>query len=170
MVVMPSTSPLPAAAVRSDRRHRFAVGPEELWSAVVQVERYRDWWPWLDGLEDARFTEGERWRCLVRPPLPYVLRFDLVLEEVEAPRFVTASVSGDLVGHAALDIAPTRDGSELRLVSVLAASGTALQVVARLAPRLVRFGHDWVLDTGLRQFRREAISEGPAPGDRGPAG
>jgi uncharacterized protein YndB with AHSA1/START domain len=164
-------SPAPPPLVRSDRRHRFDVGPEELWAAVVRVQDYRSWWPWLGGLEQAAFAEGERWRCVVRPPLPYVLRFELLLEEVEAPRFVTATIEGDLTGHAALDITPVGgDGSELRLVSALAPANGALQLAARAAPLLVRFGHDWVLDTGLRQFRDRALSPGRAPGGRGRGG
>jgi uncharacterized protein YndB with AHSA1/START domain len=143
--------------VRSDRRHRFPVPPEQLWEAVVRVQDYRSWWPWLGGVDDAAFAEGERWRCLVRPPLPYVLRFDLVLEEVERPRFVTATIEGDLTGHAALDIAPTPEGSELRLVSALQPDNGTMRALARVAPALVRFGHDWVLDTGLRQFRAGAL-------------
>jgi hypothetical protein len=27
-----------------------------------------------------------------------------------------------------------------------------------MAPVMVRFGHDWVLDAGLRQFRRRALT------------
>lgn len=153
--------PVPDHVVRSDRRYRFDVPPGDLWDAVVRVHDYRRWWPWLGGLDAAAFAEGERWSCLVRPPLPYVLRFDLVLEEVQAPRFVTASVEGDLVGHAALDIHPVAGAaSELRLVSVLAPANGALQLVSRVAPRLVRFGHEWVLDTGLRQFRERAVRPG----------
>jgi hypothetical protein len=150
----------PAHVVRSDRRHRFAVPAEALWDAVVRVQDYRSWWPWLGGLEAAAFAEGERWGCLVRPPLPYVLRFDLVLEEVQPPRFVTATIEGDLVGHAGLDILPDDGGSELRLVSALSPANGALRLVARTMPMLVRFGHDWVLDTGVRQFRERALRSG----------
>jgi hypothetical protein len=142
--------------VRSDRRHRFANPPDELWAALARVEDYRRWWPWLDGHQDG-FAPGARWSCVVRPPLPYVLRFDLVLEEVEAPRFATATVTGDIRGHAALDVRPVPGGSELRLVSVLAPSSSLLRAVAGAVPVVARLGHDWVLDTGLRQFRAGAF-------------
>jgi hypothetical protein len=157
-------------SVRSDRRHRFDADPAALWAALADVGSYRAWWPWLTTFEGATFAPGARWRCEIRPPLPYVLRFDLLLEEVEAPRFVTARVEGDLVGDAAIDVTAVDGGSELRLVSVLAPAGRVAGVVATLAPAAVRFGHDWVLDTGLRQFRARALTPGRAPGDRGPAG
>ena len=141
-------------AIRSDRRYRFAVEPEALWDALARTDDYRRWWPWLRRLDGARFEAGAEWTCEVQPPLPYSLRFGLRLEEVEAPRFVTATVHGDITGHAALDVHPVVGGSELRLVSTLAPASTVLRSIARLAPPIVRFGHDWVLDTGLRQFRR----------------
>jgi len=142
--------------VRSERRHRFAVAPDELWAAMTSVEDYRRWWPWLRGFEGS-FVEGDRWECEVQPPLPYALKFSLRLEEVVAPRFVTATVHGDIIGHAAIDITPTGDGSDLRLVSVLAPANGMLRAIARVARPVVRFGHDWVLDTGVRQFRKRAF-------------
>lgn len=147
--------------MRSDRRYRFPVPPEELWAAFGRTGEYRAWWPWLRGLEGAEFVEGATWRCEVQPPLPYSLRFDLTLEEVEAPRFVTASVSGDIAGHAAIDVTAAPGGSELRLVATLGPDSAMLRTIARVAHPLVRFGHDWVIDTGLRQFRRRALEARP---------
>jgi hypothetical protein len=42
-------------------------------------------------------------------------------------------------------------------VSDLAPHDATLRRIARWTPWLSRFGHDWVLDTGLRQFRRRAF-------------
>lgn len=145
--------------VRSDRTYRFDVGPDQLWPALTAVGSYRRWWPWLRGLDAAAFAAGERWACEVRPPLPYVLRFDLILEEVEAPRYVTARLEGGLTGVAGLDVLPTPTGSEVRLVSALEPIDRTVRAAATLAPAMVRWGHDWVLDTGLRQFR-SALSPG----------
>lgn len=146
--------------MRSDRRYPFAVPPEELWSAFVDTGAYRSWWPWLRTFDGDGFHEGARWTCEVQPPLPYSLRFELLLEEVEAPRFVTATVSGDISGHASIDVRATPAGSEVRLVATLGPNSAVLRTIARLAHPLVRFGHDWVIDTGLRQFRRRALREG----------
>jgi uncharacterized protein YndB with AHSA1/START domain len=147
-------------AIRSDRRYRFGVPPEDLWHALGRTGDYRRWWPWLRRLDDAAFEAGAVWRCEVQPPLPYSVRFELHLEEVEAPRFITATVHGDITGHAAIDVHPAVEGSELRLVAMLAPGSSVLRSIARIAPPVVRFGHDWVIDTGLRQFRRRALPEG----------
>ncbi len=145
--------------VRSDRRYAFSVPPEGLWPALTRIEEYRRWWPWLRGFEAAAFAAGERWRCVVQPPLPYALRFDLAIVEVEPLAFVTATVHGDITGRARLEVRATPGGSEARLVSELAPSNAMLRAIASVARPVVRFGHDWVLDTGLRQFAARALPD-----------
>ena len=144
--------------VRSDRRWRFDVDPPTLWAAMSDVDSYRSWWPWLVVFDAAGFDVGERWSCTVRPPLPYVLRFTLDLVEVDPPRCAVAHVGGDIRGSARLSVTATEDGgSEVRLESSLTPSNPFLKGVARVARPIVRFGHDWVLDTGAGQFRRRAV-------------
>jgi uncharacterized protein YndB with AHSA1/START domain len=151
------------APFRSERRASFDEPPERLWAALTEVDGYQRWWPWLADLEvDGGFDVGASWRCQVRPPLPYSVRFALTLQEVEPPRFAVATIAGDIEGHASLDLTPRPGGgTDLRLVSVLQSANRTLRLLADLGPPVVRFGHDWVLDTGLRQFRERALgSEG----------
>jgi len=143
--------------ISSDRRHAFAVSPDELWAAMTRVGAYRGWWPWLRQFEAEALEPGTTWSAVVQPPLPYRLRFDIHLEQVDAPHLVGAKVTGDIVGSARLEIAPTANGSELHLMSDLAPTNAVLRVVAQVAAPVAHFGHDWVLDTGLRQFRERAL-------------
>jgi hypothetical protein len=143
--------------VRSDRSYAFRVGPAELWAALIRVEDYRLWWPWLRDFRAQSFAPGARWECVVQPPLPYAVRFRLELGEVVAPDHVTASIEGDINGHARLDVCSAGSGSELRLVSSLSPRNAVLRAVAGLAPPVARYGHEWVLDTGIRQFRAHAL-------------
>lgn len=124
---------------------------------MTEVDAYPRWWPWLRAFDGASFTEGATWQCTVQPPLPYALRFSVHLEEVEGPRFVTATIDGDITGHAGIDIAAAEGGSELRLVSALAPRHPALRAIARVAAPVARFGHDWVLGAGLKQFERRGL-------------
>ena len=124
---------------------------------MAQVEHYRRWWPWLRHLDATALGDGQVWSAVVQPPLPYRLRFDVHLDDVRAPHRAYARVTGDIEGAASLEIAPTTDGSELHLVSDLAPTNAVLRAVAQLAPPVARFGHEWVLDTGLRQFRDRAF-------------
>lgn len=141
--------------IHSDRRYRFAGEPHAVWADLSRVEAYRSWWPWLSHLDAAGFDPGTTWTCTVQPPLPYSLRFTLHLDVVEPPRLVEATIAGDIVGSARLTVEPAGSGeSEVRLESLLAPANPFLRTLARIARPVVRFGHDWVLDTGAAQFRR----------------
>jgi hypothetical protein len=150
--------------VRSDRRYQLGATPEELWPVLTRVEDYRRWWPWLRQCDARAFEVGSTWRCLVQPPLPYTIEFLLTLTEVEPCRWTTASIEGDIVGTASIDLLPRTGGTEVRLVSHLAPSNPFLRGVARVARPVVQLGHDWVLDTGWRQFDARAMASGsPRP-------
>jgi hypothetical protein len=125
------------------------------------VEHYRSWWPWLRRFEGTSFVEGARWRCAVRAPLGYPVRFEVALSDVVPDRSAVAEVTGDIAGHARLDVRPTDGGgSELRLQSTLTSQRWLLRAIARLAPPVARFGHNRLLSTGVRQFRERAFSRG----------
>lgn len=143
--------------IRSDRTYQFPVGTEIVWDAIDRVDRYRAWWPWLRRFEAAGLGTGDRWRCTITPPVPYVLRFVVELTDVVRHERINAVVSGDITGEAEVHLVPSGSGCEVRLLSTLAPHNGGLRVVTRLAPWLARFGHDWVLDTGVRQFRRRAF-------------
>ncbi len=140
----------------SDRRYRFAVVPDALWAAIAETSDYQRWWPWLTTFDADGLIAGAVWRCAVRPPLPYTMRFTISLDEVVAPSLVAATVHGDIAGTARVEVAADGDGSAVRLRSSLAPSSPLFGIVAGIARPFVRRGHDWVLDTGARQFAGRA--------------
>lgn len=141
----------------SDRRYELPVSPTDLWSALERVDDYRSWWPWLRRFDAGALEAGHTWLAHVQPPIPYWVRFAVRIDDADAPRSINATVSGDVVGEARLEISDHPAGCEARLVSSLAPGNGVLKVVARMASPVVRFGHDWVLDTGARQFIRRAL-------------
>lgn len=143
--------------VESERRFRFDVRPAELWAAMGDLDEYRRWWPWLRTFEGSGLVVGDRWRCVVQPPLPYAVRFAVVIDEVVEGERVAATVSGDVVGTARVEIHGRDDGCDALLVSRLAPAGRVLRGVAAVARPVARFGHDWVLDAAARQFRARAV-------------
>lgn len=148
--------------IASDRRHRFEVAPDVVWAAISEVGDYRSWWPWLRRLDAEGLVAGDVWRCTVQPPLPYTLRFAITLGDVVEGESVEAQVSGDIVGEARLELAPLDGGGcETRLVSRLLPANPVLQAFATVARPMVRFGHDWVLDTGAKQFERAGLRGSP---------
>lgn len=143
--------------VRSDRVYHFDFAPETVWSAIARVDEYQQWWPWLRRFDATDLRNGEQWDCVVRPPLPYALRFCVTLGTVVRPSRIDAAVTGDIRGDASVALVPTSEGCRVQLVSALEPAGQPLRSVTRLAPWVARFGHDWVLDSGLRQFHRRAL-------------
>ena len=85
----------------SDRDWTFEVTPDELWSAMVETDRYPSWWPWLRRFDPGEgFETGARWHCEVAPPLPYVVRFSVTLDRIEHGSSARATVDGDVRGDA----------------------------------------------------------------------
>jgi hypothetical protein len=130
-----------------------------VWAAFEATGEYRHWWPWLRELDADGLEVGATWHCVVRPPLPYVVRFRVHVDEVRAPHTIVARVGGDVNGTARLDVSAGSDtSSDVRLTATLDATTRWLGALTRFAPGVARFGHDWVLDTGARQFAQHVAT------------
>jgi hypothetical protein len=155
--------------IESDRQFHFTSSAAAFWAAVASVHDYPRWWPWLRDFEARGLVEGDRWRCRVQPPLPYGLQFVVTLEEVVPAQLIRATVDGDLRGVARLEIrdtgtpprvrsAPTGPaGCDVRLRSTLSPAAALPRAMAAVAPGVARFGHNWVLENGVRQFENRAL-------------
>jgi uncharacterized protein YndB with AHSA1/START domain len=159
-------------AITTVHRYELPLPCESVWTLIGQVQGYRSWWPWLRQFEGEGLEVGDEWRCTVQPPVPYLVRFRVVIDHVEAPTLVRARVLGDVVGDATLTLEASEvtgpgsngdgrsDGTAgcvARLESSLAPGNRALAVVSRFAAPVARFGHDWVLDSAARQFIARAV-------------
>jgi hypothetical protein len=129
-----------------------------VWELISDMDGYRTWWSWLRTFDAPGLKEGEEWRCMIQPPLPYLVRFTVHIERIEEPELVQARVTGDVVGMATLKLGVKGMGCEAHLSSTLAPGNSMLRVVSRVAAPVARFGHDWVLDSGARQFIARAIT------------
>jgi len=144
--------------IRSDRRITFDRNPAEVWEAMTHTGRYPAWWPWLRRLDAEGLVAGDVWDCHVQPPLPYSLRFSITLDEVVEGRSVRATVAGEIFGTADVELSPAARGATVvRLVSDLTPTAGRLRAFASFARPLVTWGHDWVIDQGIRQFRARAL-------------
>jgi len=140
--------------ISSARSYRFSAGAEEIWSLLGRVGDYTRWWPWLRRFDAVGLVPGDVWRCTIRPPLPYVLHAVVHVERVARPTLVAAGVSGDIAGRCRVELRDHPDGTEVRLTSELTAERGLVRLVSWALPSLARWGHDWVLDAGARQFAR----------------
>ncbi len=138
--------------LRTDRHYPLEDPPDAVWAALETVQDYPRWWPWLRRFDARALSAGERWRARIRVPMPWSLRFELQLLEVQAPTTVRAAVSGDIEGTATVSVAPAGTGSTIRLVSALAPRHRLLTAVNRVVPSVSRRLHDHVVDTAFAQF------------------
>jgi hypothetical protein len=150
-------------SITTVHRYELPLPREEAWGLISDVSKYRNRWPWLRVFDAAALAPAEEWRCEVQPPVPYLVRFRVVIEEVETAVRVQARVVGDVVGAATLRMEDTAGECLATLDSTLAPGNTALRMVSRFTAPIARFGHDWVLDSGARQFIARAVE--PLVGD-----
>ncbi len=143
--------------IHSERRYCFPAGPTAFWDALDDTESWPRWWPWLRRFEGAPLVAGSQLRGRVKPPLPYSIAVRLHVREAIAPRLIVADVTGDITGEARLDVVEDGSGCEVHLRSSLEPTHPGLRAVAGVIPVVARFGHDWVLDAGARQFRARAF-------------
>jgi hypothetical protein len=153
--VSPATLP---GAITTSRSYTIPIGRQAVWDLISEVSAYRSWWTWLRIFDASGLRVGEEWTCEVQPPLPYPVRFLEIINHIEAPKVVKAQIVGDVVGSAVLTLEEDGDQCVASLSSSLAPGNTTLRLVSRLAAPIARFGHDWVLDSGARQFIARAVT------------
>src|SRR5690348_4765457 len=114
------------------RTWELDVPPDRFWTTISRTGDYKSWWPWLRQFDADGFRQGARWQAVIQSPLPYVLRVDLVLDEVVVCERLAASVTGDLQGTAELDLAPTESGSAIDIEWDMRPRSRAMQMAAVL--------------------------------------
>ena len=150
---------------RFDRTWPFGVAPDELWATLANTDRYREWWPWLrefavdGGPGDAALTTGAVAHVVIQAPLPYQLHCTVhVVDAVTDERLVTV-VDGDVTGPARLELMPTANGTDARLVWELELRAPLLRSFAMVARPAMAWAHDRIVERGLQQFEGHALQE-----------
>ena len=147
-----------AGGITSEHRYDLPRSREDVWELISDMDGYRAWWPWLRTFDAAGLKEGEEWNCMIQPPLPYLVRFTVHIEQIDEFERVHARVTGDVVGTATLKLEIKGPVCEAHLASTLAPGNSMLRLVSKVAAPVARFGHDWVLDSGARQFIARAVT------------
>jgi uncharacterized protein YndB with AHSA1/START domain len=145
-------------SITTERSYVLPVGRQAVWALISDVDAYKKWWSWLRIFDASGLVEEAKWRCEVQPPLPYPVRFSVHIEQVEVAKLVKARIEGDVIGTATLSLSDHLEGCTATLASSLAPGNATLRLVSRVAAPVARFGHDWVLDSGARQFVARAVT------------
>ena len=157
-----SVVPKPAPVIDYDGTFVFPTPVGQLWATLVQVDDFSSWWSWLQefSAEGRGLERGTVLRGVVAPPLPYRMRLDVVIEESVPERRIAALVHGDLEGAALLTF--DGDDAETRVHATWSVEmmQRPMRLAARIAPPLLRWGHDRVVDATVDGFRRRLIEVG----------
>ena len=145
-----------------DGTFTFSVPAAQLWATMARVDRFPSWWSWLrefsvegHGLEPGTVLHG-----IVVPPLPYRMRLDVVVEECVPERCITALVHGDLEGAARLTFEGDDAKTRAHATWTVEMRQRSMRLAAKIAPPVLRWGHDRVVDATVDAFRRRLVSEG----------
>ena len=145
-----------------DRTFTFAVPVEQVWATMTRLDCFSSWWSWLrefsvegNGLEPGTVLHG-----VVAPPLPYRMRLDVVLEDCVPERSITALVHGDLEGAAQLTFDGDDAETRAHATWTVEMMQRPMRMAARIAPPLLRWGHDRVVEATVDGFRRHVLEEG----------
>jgi len=140
-----------------DRRWSFDASPEDFWALISRTEDFTSWWPWLRAFDLDSLAEGATAECVVQAPIPYRLHFTVHVRRVIPLELIDTVVRGDLAGPARLGMTAHERGSSVRLNWEVEVRDPVLRVASRIARPIMEWGHNWVVETGLRQFRRGAL-------------
>ncbi len=138
------------------RTFDFAVPPAELWRTIEHHESYEEWWPYLRELTvDGGLSTGSVLRGVVRPPVPYRMRLEIVLERCRRPSLIDARVHGDLEGEAHLRFRREGEGTRAEASWTVEMMQPAMRLANLLARPLLLKAHDVVVDLTVASFRRQ---------------
>jgi uncharacterized protein YndB with AHSA1/START domain len=134
----------------------FDLPPTAMWDALEHSERFEGWWAWLREfrLEGTGLRAGSVLRGLVSPPVPYPMHVTVVLDRCTPPERIDATVGGDLEGTAHLGLEAHGSGTRADVAWTVEMKQRPMRIAARVAPPLLRWGHDRVVEATVDSFRR----------------
>jgi len=172
------TASAPRAAYAFRTRWWVAAEPARCWQELERVAtgRAASWWRGLRVAVPAPALEPPaRVGLVVRAPLGYLLRVDLVVTHAAPGREAAARSTGDLDGRGRVALRPCRGGTELVFVWDVEVRRAWMRAASPLLRPLFRAAHAVVMRAGERGLRRALAhrrSEGrkpvnPRPGAEG---
>ena len=135
---------------------RFNAPLERVWSVVLDIERYPEWWKNFRRVEiirgDGR-SVGSQIACEVRGSLPYSLRYTLDVLESQAYRRILLASSGDLVGTGRWEFTRLDSTAQAVYYWDVGTTNPVLNVIAPLARGLLERNHQVVMANGYAGLR-----------------
>lgn len=138
----------------------FPLSPRQMWHELERPDRLTGRWRWVDVRRvDPRLEPGAELSCVVKPPLPFRMSLDVVVLEVSHDKLIAVEFRGDLQGLAELRLQPEGGGTLARVSWRFEMTQHRMRAAARHAYPLLRWGHDRIVETAVRSFRRHVEKE-----------
>ena len=130
---------------------RLPAGPDEVYAALQDVERYPAWWPQVIGVRRIDDLRGE---MKVRSRLPYTLTV-VLRREVEDPvaRVLRATLDGDMTGMSQWTVSASDSGSLAVFDEAVNMRRRTIRTAGRLARPALVLNHSLMMRAGERGLR-----------------
>lgn len=131
---------------------RLDASIEEVWQILSDAERWPDWWPCVETVEQVHPGEpgGERsrWHYTWKTMLPYKLRMELCVTRIDVPILLEADVRGDVCGCGACRLARKNDQTIVRYEWKVRAHRSWMKCLAPIARPVFVWNHRMVMNQG----------------------
>lgn len=126
---------------------RVNASAADVWSVLSAVDTWSQWWPGMPLAVpvDDTLEQGSRARIHVDSPLGVTMRFEIQLDEIRPPKFVSFSASGDLRGSGVWTIEQTGPVTTISSLWCVTSARTMIRMMrpvsSRMHAHVMRAGH-----------------------------
>jgi uncharacterized protein YndB with AHSA1/START domain len=136
----------------------LAAPVDAVWQAIAHPETWPAWWPYVAYAKrlcagDANDV-GARYRFVWRTRLPYQIRFDTEVQQVEEHRLLVARALGEVVGTGTWQLAPCVGGTRVAYDWHIELASGWKRVLAPVLAAVYQWNHDGVMRAGQAGLAR----------------
>jgi uncharacterized protein YndB with AHSA1/START domain len=131
---------------------RLDAAIEQVWDALVDVERWPQWWPYVRDVQtlhrgatnDLGTVRRLRWTSR----LPYGFALEVETTEVRMPARLVGRASGDMAGEGRWELARDGAGTRVRYTWTLELQTRWMRLCAPFLAPVFRWNHEGVMRRG----------------------
>lgn len=131
---------------------------EQVWDAILHVERWRAWWRGLERVEQRASGDvdrlGARYRLTWKGRLPYRLVVEMTTVHLRPCRLLESQARGELEGRGVWRLWPNGAGTRVDYEWRVRTVKRWMNIVAPLLHPLFSWNHDVVMRRGERGLKR----------------
>lgn len=125
---------------------------EDVWEEIWDSASWPDWWPGVVLAEEVGFGAacgiGRRGRYVWRGPIPYPVRFQVVLSTVEPPLLLAGDADGELAGTGVWRLYEAGGATAVLYDWRVRTTRLWMNAVAPVARPVFRWNHDQLMRRG----------------------